>query len=627
MIRKLSITWKIVIPIALVIITLLTSLSVYNYIHMKEVLFGQIEDKVSEVSHRVSGDISNFVNDGAITINNLKSTIEIYKDLPSFSREKISSLLGVVLKQNPSSVGVWISGAHGNKFDDYSQKYSGSKYGDSTGRVAIWWTQKGDNRQLEEPVEYNDDKDEIYFKKSFESGRPELLDPYLDEVGDGEHKLRLMTSYTNVVNDNGNVTAILGIDLMLSTIQAKMAGVKPFKDSKAFLISNSYKYISHPTSSKFNTEIDSTFDKEFKIKQRMKSNKKFIVRLEESIMIFRPVKFQNIDSFWYIAIEVSNKSIYGEAINSLIIQSISIILATLILISLIIFITKIISKKLINIVSELNNSSQHLVKTSSDLKDTSDEFTELSVEQTKKLDSTNCDLENITAKAGENNSIADNVLEFSKKIEKTVYDSNNHMISLKKVMTEINESNKKIEEFETIIKNIASKTAIMDEIVFQTKLLSFNASVEAERAGESGRGFSVVAQEVGNLASLSGKSANEISSIVEGSILEIRKIIAGHKAKSSEVSKYINEIDSYLDSIKQNTELVGKEVGLSCSTSKVQLTNVHSISKTLDGLENINDKKRTLITATNYNSDILKTQSDTLNKIVVDIKDIVNGSS
>ena len=67
----------------------------------------------------------------------------------------------------------------------------------------------------------------------------------------------------------------------------------------------------------------------------------------------------------------------------------------------------------------------------------------------------------------------------------------------------------------SIIQEIEDKTKAIDEIVFQTKLLSFNASVEAERAGEHGRGFSVVAQEVGNLAQLSGKSAAEINEILK----------------------------------------------------------------------------------------------------------------
>ncbi|WP_372653951.1 methyl-accepting chemotaxis protein [Halobacteriovorax sp.] len=67
------------------------------------------------------------------------------------------------------------------------------------------------------------------------------------------------------------------------------------------------------------------------------------------------------------------------------------------------------------------------------------------------------------------------------------------------------------------VNTISEKTGIINDIVFQTKLLSFNASVEAARAGEQGKGFAVVAEEIGGLATSSGRASEEISKIVEDS--------------------------------------------------------------------------------------------------------------
>jgi methyl-accepting chemotaxis protein len=105
---------------------------------------------------------------------------------------------------------------------------------------------------------------------------------------------------------------------------------------------------------------------------------------------------------------------------------------------------------------------------------------------------------------------------------------NERMSQMIKAMNGINESASDIFK---IIKSI-------DEIAFQTNLLSLNAAVEAARAGKHGKGFTVVAQEVRNLAQRSAKAAKETAEIIEGSI---KKTEAGAKI-AEETSKALEEI-------------------------------------------------------------------------------------
>ncbi|MBS1983733.1 MAG: hypothetical protein JST16_06130 [Bdellovibrionales bacterium] len=107
--------------------------------------------------------------------------------------------------------------------------------------------------------------------------------------------------------------------------------------------------------------------------------------------------------------------------------------------------------------------------------------------------------------------------------------SNQHIFS------EVETSNREIQEIVTLISEIGEKTKVINEIVFQTKLLSFNASVEAARAGEHGKGFAVVAEEVGNLAAMSGSAATEISEVLQRGIQRAESIVGRSKEKLAQI--------------------------------------------------------------------------------------------
>jgi methyl-accepting chemotaxis protein len=127
--------------------------------------------------------------------------------------------------------------------------------------------------------------------------------------------------------------------------------------------------------------------------------------------------------------------------------------------------------------------------------------------------------------------------------------SNNVTDSAKEGEQLANETTVAMEEINTQVTAINEAITVIDQIAFQTNILSLNAAVEAATAGEAGKGFAVVAAEVRNLASRSAEAAKEIKTLVENATQKANhgkniagNMIVGYKKLNENIAKTINLI-------------------------------------------------------------------------------------
>lgn len=155
------------------------------------------------------------------------------------------------------------------------------------------------------------------------------------------------------------------------------------------------------------------------------------------------------------------------------------------------------------------------------------------------------------------------------------------------------------------IYKITEMVKIISDIASQTNLLSLNASIEAARAGDAGRGFGVVAAEIKKLAEQSNESANQIKEIVT----EIDEYSRECVEQAEDVSRIINEERELLSTTQEKFKILDEDI-------RASLGEISSVSEITGKLESIKD---TILNAVSSLADISEQTSATNEEVAASI--------
>ncbi len=183
------------------------------------------------------------------------------------------------------------------------------------------------------------------------------------------------------------------------------------------------------------------------------------------------------------------------------------------------------------------------------------------------------------------------------------------------VSTRLTTTSQQIEELSEQVKEISSITGVIQDVAAQTNLLALNAAIEAARAGEQGRGFAVVADEVRNLAATTTQSVDKISVMITNIQANSSQTVTSMEDSCNEAEKVVSTAGiakGSIHSINEATSILKDLISEITRSLLEQKASSNNLSKNVDSVAELSRQNNELVEHVSIMSDDLTKTSEKL---------------
>lgn len=407
------------------------------------------------------------------------------------------------------------------------------------------------------------------------------------------------------VNDQGgNFAGVLGLTFKFDNLNELIAGTRFGETGYSYMVDGNGIILSHPNSN-FILSLDVTklagMEKMSELLLQEKAGAgHYVMEGADKIAGFALVPI----SGWHIAVSQNTKEFFSIA-NRMIRLNIGIGAGFLVFGMITAFV---FARDLTTTTSDIAND---ILQGTVDVRENADSLSSLSSQLADSTSEQAASHEETSASLNQMASMTKLTAENTNKADVLIGQTNQIVVNAAASMAKMQEAMASITSSSLQSKKIVNT---IHEIAFQTNLLALNAAVEAARAGEAGAGFSVVAEEVRNLAGRSGEAAKNSSEMIDDSV---QKIIAG--------SKLIEQTNQDFEQVAESTSTIRTLIAEISGAATEQAHGIEQINSAIQQMEKIVQENASMAEEVYATVENLFDRSDSMNNSVSGLMILING--